>query len=98
MRDQICPRGVPLLTFAPTESYITHFWKPVAAARQDFEMDPNDYQTATLFESRTTIESGTTGLRTWFASFALAQYLISHPSECTVLLNVQVLPCIMLFQ
>ena len=34
-----------------------------------------EYSTATLLESR----SGTTGLRTWLASFPLAQYLIQNP-------------------
>jgi hypothetical protein len=37
------------------------------------------YFTATLLESRTTIENGTTGLRTWLASFPLAEYLIQNP-------------------
>lgn len=32
----------------------------------------------TLLESGTTIENGTTGLRTWSASFALAEYLRKH--------------------
>jgi len=32
----------------------------------------------TLLESGTTIENGTTGLRTWSASFVLAQYLERH--------------------
>lgn len=39
----------------------------------------HDYSSATLLESRTTIEGGTTGLRTWTASFPLAQYLIQNP-------------------
>jgi hypothetical protein len=39
-----------------------------------------EYHSVTLFESRTTIESGTTGLRTWRASFVLAQFLIQNPS------------------
>ena len=42
------------------------------------------YHSVTLFESRTTIESGTTGLRTWRASFVLAQFLIQNPSMTCV--------------
>lgn len=33
----------------------------------------------TFLESRTTVESGTTALRTWLASQVLAQYLTMHP-------------------
>ncbi|KAF8973487.1 hypothetical protein BDZ97DRAFT_1911974 [Flammula alnicola] len=47
------------------------------------QVDIKDYYTATLLESRTTIESGTTGLRTWLASFVLSQYLILHPNLVT---------------
>ena len=43
-----------------------------------------EYHSVTLFESRTTIESGTTGLRTWRASFVLAQFLIQNPSMTCV--------------
>lgn len=32
----------------------------------------------TLLEARTTIESGTTGLRTWAAGLVLAEYLEQH--------------------
>ena len=42
------------------------------------EIPFNDYHKCTLLESRTTIESGATGLRTWSASFILADYLVSH--------------------
>jgi hypothetical protein len=42
-------------------------------------VDLEDYHTATVLESRTMIESGTTGFRTWFASYVLSQYLIMHP-------------------
>lgn len=58
---------------APAPSYFTYFWKPIASS---------EYQSATLVESRTTIESGTTGLKTWRASLVLAQYLIKHPGSC----------------
>lgn len=39
------------------------------------------FEHITLKESRTTIESGTTGLKTWLASLVLAQYLLSHPGS-----------------
>ncbi|THH12287.1 hypothetical protein EW146_g7761 [Bondarzewia mesenterica] len=42
----------------------------------------------TLLESRMTIESGTTGLRTWRASFVLAKYLILHPGTMSSCLPV----------
>jgi hypothetical protein len=42
-------------------------------------VDFEDYHTATVLESRTMIEGGTTGFRTWFASYVLSQYLIMHP-------------------
>jgi hypothetical protein len=44
-------------------------------------IDISDYQRTTLLESRTTIERGTTGLRTWLASHVLAQYLVHNPGE-----------------
>ncbi|KAJ7292792.1 hypothetical protein C8J57DRAFT_1267094 [Mycena rebaudengoi] len=43
------------------------------------QVDIRSYQTTTLLESRTVVESGTTGLRTWPASLILAQYLILNP-------------------
>jgi protein-lysine N-methyltransferase EEF2KMT len=45
-------------------------------------VDLESFHTATVLESRTTIESGTTGFRTWFASYVLSQYLIMHPGIC----------------
>ncbi|KAH6917094.1 putative methyltransferase-domain-containing protein [Coprinopsis sp. MPI-PUGE-AT-0042] len=53
----------------PSKSFITYFWQDSAS----------QLRRATLLESRNTIEGGTTGLRTWTASFALAQYLVDHP-------------------
>jgi hypothetical protein len=47
-------------------------------------MSSTEYHSVTLFESRTTIENGTTGLRTWRASFVLAQFLIQNPSMACV--------------
>lgn len=65
------------------QSYITRFWS-LNEPLQDLPdyVDLQKYYTATLLESRTTIEGGTTGFRTWFASYALSQYLIMHPGTC----------------
>jgi len=68
----------------PTCSFVTYFWHPygisIESALKQNPIDVPRYSKATLSENRTTIEKGTTGLRTWLASFVLAQYLISHPS------------------
>lgn len=61
----------------PSDSYITHYWNPPDRSFSSDEVE-RTYETITLFESRATIAAGTTGLRTWRASFALAQYLIEH--------------------
>ncbi|KAI0095225.1 putative methyltransferase-domain-containing protein [Irpex rosettiformis] len=55
-------------TRPPVPSFFTYIW-------------PCDtgYETYTLKESRTTIENGTTGMKTWRASLVLAQYLIQYP-------------------
>ncbi|KAJ7044966.1 putative methyltransferase-domain-containing protein [Mycena alexandri] len=63
----------------PPASYITHFWRP-EIQRGSASVDIGEWQTTTLLESRTVIESGTTGLRTWLASLILAQYLILNPA------------------
>ncbi|KAG1771292.1 hypothetical protein EDD22DRAFT_864227 [Suillus occidentalis] len=59
----------------PPDSYMTYYWKPSSSLASS---NRNNYETITLLESRTTIESGTTGLRTWCASFVLASYLIAN--------------------
>ncbi|KAG5732137.1 Protein FAM86B1 [Termitomyces sp. T112] len=74
MRDQVCPRD---LTFQkpPSPSYITHYWRPKADASPIEEcISLDSFETVTLLESRTTIESGTTGMRTWLASFVLCEF------------------------
>lgn len=81
LRDQICERGLPLGEL-PSKSFVTHFWKPCSS--QESSPIPKrinlvDYQSSTIEESRATVESGTTGFRTWFASRALAKYLIQNP-------------------
>ncbi|KAI9454826.1 hypothetical protein F5148DRAFT_1378176 [Russula earlei] len=65
----------------PPPSFVTHYWYP--APRSDppastGAVSSTEYHSVTLFESRTTIESGTTGLRTWRASFVLAQFLLEN--------------------
>ncbi|KAL1748932.1 hypothetical protein HDZ31DRAFT_79288 [Schizophyllum fasciatum] len=70
-----CPRA------PPSDSYITHYWRPKGIVRStsDDLIHLDDYQTVTLRESRTTIQDGTTGLRTWLASLVLSEYLIDAP-------------------
>lgn len=72
----------------PPSSYISHFWCPGPVPSNGCQdmVDLTSHRTVTVLESRTTIENGTTGLRTWPASFVLSQYLISHPgmTESTV--------------
>ncbi|KAH9486393.1 Protein-lysine N-methyltransferase EEF2KMT [Psilocybe cubensis] len=84
IRSQICGRGLPGRA-APQHSYITHYWNPRNPNRStsEFSINLSQYQTTTLLESRTTIENGTTGLRTWMASFVLSHYVIKHPEVIT---------------
>jgi hypothetical protein len=74
----------------PAPSFVTHYWKPALQSGPPVLTVANpstEYHSITLFESRTTIESGTTGLRTWRASFVLAQFLLQNSSmTCTTLL------------
>jgi len=80
-RDAVAP---------PPPSFVTHYWKPTLSGPtvSSDDVPLTGYHSVTLFESRTTIESGTTGLRTWRASFVLAQFLIQNP---TILVNKSVL-------
>ena len=79
---------VPGAILPPPPSFVTHYWKAEPQSGPPVPthaFSPIEYRSVTLFESRTTIESGTTGLRTWRASFVLAQLLIRDPSTmCTV--------------
>ena len=78
-----CERGIPLQNGPPSQSYITHFWDfRTLLPSSSSNGSSTDIHSVTLLESRTTIESGTTGLRTWMASFALAQFIILHPGTC----------------
>ncbi|KAI0001730.1 putative methyltransferase-domain-containing protein [Russula vinacea] len=76
----------------PPPSFVTHYWKPVpfqsGSPVSTNTIPSTEYHSVTLFESRTTIESGTTGLRTWRASFVLARFLIQNS---TVLINKTIL-------
>ncbi|KAI0699333.1 hypothetical protein C8T65DRAFT_659522 [Cerioporus squamosus] len=60
----------------PQASYLTYLWPTSRVTGQS--VYPG-YASVTLLESRTTIEGGTTGLRTWSASLVLAQYILEHP-------------------
>ncbi|KAJ7665208.1 hypothetical protein DFH06DRAFT_309176 [Mycena polygramma] len=64
----------------PSQSYITHFWRSGKNDVLPSSVNLDEYQTTTLLESRTMIESGTTGLRTWIASLILAQHLNANPA------------------
>ncbi|TFY71174.1 hypothetical protein EVG20_g1823 [Dentipellis fragilis] len=66
---------------APPPSFITYFFED--SLRNKALKRPGSFiglNAITLLESRTTIESGTTGLRTWTASFVLACLLASQPN------------------
>jgi len=67
----------------PSPSFVTHYWNPVPVPPPVGIISSTEYHSVTLFESRTTIEGGTTGLRTWRASFVLAQFLIENPTVVT---------------
>ncbi|KZT08561.1 uncharacterized protein LAESUDRAFT_648541 [Laetiporus sulphureus 93-53] len=60
----------------PEESYVTYIWKTDPSVSGT--LGPG-LANATLMESRTLIESGTTGLKTWTAALVLAHYLTEHP-------------------
>lgn len=62
---------------------MTYYWNPRSPLGS---IDRNSPERITLLESRTTIESGTTGLRTWHASFVLASYLIANAGMIYVML------------
>ncbi|KZV99982.1 hypothetical protein EXIGLDRAFT_723150 [Exidia glandulosa HHB12029] len=53
----------------PAPSFITYIWRHPSTLR---------LTTTTLLEARTTVEAGTTGLRTWGACLALCQYFQGH--------------------
>lgn len=57
---------------APSPSFFTYFWPTNSRPSTSLEK-------LVLLESRTTIEAGTTGLRTWRASLMLGEWLLEHP-------------------
>ena len=72
----------PVRSSAP--SYVTYIWRDSLATgsvRLTPEVTIENCRKCTLSEARTIIESGTTGLRTWTASFVLAEYLTKQRSE-----------------
>lgn len=58
----------------PSPSYITHYLRLSPDA-------PDTIHRVTLLESRTTVEQGTTGLKTWPAAHTLAGWLGEHPEH-----------------
>ncbi|KAG0294533.1 Protein fam86a [Dissophora globulifera] len=52
---------------------------PLEPCFKSYSLDRECKKLVTVMEEQTTISSGTTGLRTWEASFWLAEYFISHP-------------------
>ncbi|KIM88688.1 hypothetical protein PILCRDRAFT_2883 [Piloderma croceum F 1598] len=68
----------------PAQSYVTQYWATDKSIDdKQAIVNTAKFRSATLLESRTTVEGGTTGLRTWLASQLLAQYLILHPELIT---------------
>jgi protein-lysine N-methyltransferase EEF2KMT len=65
---------------SPSPSYVTHYWplNPISSGVRDLTL----FERATLLESQVMIEQGTTGLKTWPAGIALANYLVMIPSDC----------------
>ena len=69
---------------SPETPYVTY----ILDTPQDWDgrignLKIDDCHICTLLEARTTIGSGSTGLRTWIAGFVLADYLIQNWSEFT---------------
>lgn len=77
----------PVRQGPPATSYLTYLLRrpesspiPPKAWRRPpgFDNFCQDYRPLTILESRTTIERGTTGLRTWRASLDLAEWLLQN--------------------
>ncbi|KAH9837356.1 putative methyltransferase-domain-containing protein [Rhodofomes roseus] len=64
-------------TNPPSASYVTYLWKSSETQRQRASICAG-VANATLLESRTLVERGTTGLTTWTASISLAEFLFKH--------------------
>ncbi|PFH52345.1 hypothetical protein AMATHDRAFT_140300 [Amanita thiersii Skay4041] len=65
------------LSTPPSQSYITYYFPQECLPSSAINLD-NLFR-FTLLESRTMIENGTTGLRTWKASFVLGEFLLLNP-------------------
>ncbi|KAG0376857.1 Protein fam86a [Mortierella sp. AD032] len=52
---------------------------PLKACFKSYSLDRSCNKVVTVMEEQTTISAGTTGLRTWEASYWLAEHLIAHP-------------------
>ncbi|KAG0243803.1 Protein fam86a [Actinomortierella wolfii] len=52
---------------------------PLPPCFKSYALDMNCQNIVTVMEEQSTIGSGTTGMRTWEASYWLAEYLITHP-------------------
>ncbi|KAF9361816.1 hypothetical protein BGX34_006916 [Mortierella sp. NVP85] len=52
---------------------------PLKPCFKSYSLDRECNKIVTVMEEQTTISMGTTGLRTWEASFWLAEHLIAHP-------------------
>lgn len=65
---------------SPSPSYMTYLMRrPPLGVKEDDRV--------TLLESRTTIEAGTTGMRTWQASLMLGEWLLCNPGMLGYSLN-----------
>ncbi|KAF9151343.1 Protein fam86a [Linnemannia schmuckeri] len=52
---------------------------PLKPCFKSYSLDRSCNKVVTVMEEQTTISAGTTGLRTWEASYWLAEHLIAHP-------------------
>ena len=70
------------LHLPPPPAYTTRIWMDTTNPNHPDSLkigESLNYNFITVLDAQTTIESGTTGLRTWPASLLLAEVLISHP-------------------
>lgn len=61
----------------PSQSHLTQYWAARPQSLPNFDL--SEWHTLTLLESRTTVEHGTTAMRTWLAARILAQFLVENP-------------------
>ncbi|KAG8963604.1 hypothetical protein FRC03_002799 [Tulasnella sp. 419] len=84
VRHEIYDRYIELLqnrsvtSGPPSPAYITHFYSLPAFGTSSAEAATGGFSSITLLESQTTIESGTTGLRTWRASYVLGDWILAN--------------------